>query len=448
MKLASIFTDKMVLQRGKEIRIFGEGEGCGFVDFHDTRVPFCCENGRFLATLPPESAGGPYTLSVTLGEECITLSDILVGDVYLTAGQSNIAAKMDETIDIEPLECDRVRLLLRGFNERDYANQTDDGNGEVWQYATKNGSYRFSAIGVEFARQLYKRTGVPVGIVATAIGSSRVDAWTPEEIVRTPAYREWVPADYRTFGDYPFNEPGWCFAHKLLPITPFSIAGVLWYQGESNTKPPACYHYAALLETMIGAWRAAFRDDTLPFYIVQLPPYCSTVEGASWVDVRVGQARAARTVPFVKMITTPETGEARMIHPARKAGVALALVRAVLTDMIGAEEEYSGPVAERFERLEHGLRITFSHATGLFILGDHMTDTFAFDRRGVAMTVAAEIEGNTLTLSWRRDVPAARVSMGWQNDAHHNLYNAAGYLASPFAYDLSAVDGENDEPQY
>ena len=448
MKLAGIFTDGMVLQRNKEIRIFGEGDGCGFVTFRDTRVPFSCENGRFLATLPPMEAGGPYTLSVTLGEESVTLSDVLVGDVFIASGQSNIAAHLNETVDIEPLACDDIRLYFRGLREDNHTDKDFDPDSEIWRHCKKENSRHFSAIGVEFARQLYKRTGVPVGILANAIGASRVDAWTPEEIVRTPAYREWVPADYRTFGDYPFNEPGQCYAQKVAPIAPLSVAGVLWYQGEANTKPPACYHYAELLETMIGAWRAAFLDDTLPFYVVQLPPYCSTVEGASWADVRAGQARVAHRVPHVKLITSPETGEARMIHPARKAGVALALVKAALSDMTGSEEEYSGPQAEHFERLPHGLRITFSHAKGLHILGDHMTDTFAFDRRGVAMTVFAEIEGDTLTLSWRRDVPAARVSMGWQNDAHHNLYNAAGYLASPFTYDMTAIDGESTEPTF
>lgn len=448
MKLASIFTNGMVLQRNKEIRIFGEGEGDGFVDFRDTRVPFSCEGGRFLATLPACPAGGPYTLTVSLGDESVTLSDVLVGDVFIASGQSNMAAEMIETVDIKPVDCEGVRLYFRGLTESNYHLGNFDPDGEVWRHCTKESSYHFSAIGVAFACELYKRTGVPVGILCSAIGASRIDAWTPEEIVTSPAYREWVPADYRTFGDYPFNEPGVCFAEKLLPIAPLTVAGVLWYQGEANTKPPACYHYEQLLQTMIGAWRQTLLDDTLPFYLVQLPPYTSTVAGADWAAVRAGQAAASRSIPHVKMVTIPETGESRMIHPARKAGVALALVRAVLTDLAGATEEYSGPVAERFERLAHGLRITFSHAKGLHILGDHMADTFAFDKRGVAMTVFAEICDNTLTLSWREDVPASRVSMGWQNDAHHNLYNGAGYLASPFTYDLTATEGENSEPQF
>lgn len=448
MKLATVFTDGMVLQRNKEIRIFGKGEGTGEVHFCGKVTPFSSLDGRFLATLPPEGAGGPYTLTVTMGEESITLSDVLVGDVFFAAGQSNIAAQMNETVDIKPFECEDIRLCFRGYRgESDYEKDAEKSD-EAWGVCTKESTFRFSAIGAEFARLWHEETGVPVGIVATAIGASRADAWTPEEIVCTPAYREWVPADYRTFGDYPFNNPGWCFAHKLLPLAPLSIAGVLWYQGEANTKPPACYHYDKLLTTLIGAWRKALADDALPFYVVQLPPHTSGVEGSSWPNVRAGQERAARNLPHVRLITCPETGEARMIHPARKAGVARALVRAAMVDLCGGCEEYSGPVAEKFERLDHALRITFSHAEGLHILGDHMTDTFAFDKRGVAMTVFAEIEGNTLTLSWRRDVPASRVSMGWQNDAHHNLYNAAGYLASPFHYDLTAADEENTDPQF
>ncbi len=446
MKLACLFTDGMVLQRNKEIRVFGEGEGDGFVDFRDTRVPFSSRNGRFLAILPACEAGGPYTLTVTLGEESVTLCDVLVGDVFIASGQSNMAAHMNETVDIKPVNCEGVRLYFRGLSSGEDSTYPHDG--ERWMHCTKESSYAFSAIGVAFGCEMHRRTGVPVGIICSAIGASRVDAWTPREIVTTPAYREWVPADYRTFGDYPFNEPGVCFAEKVLPIAPYTVLGVLWYQGEANSKPPACYHYGELLSTMIGAWRAAFLNDTLPFYLVQLPPYTSNVVGADWAAVRAGQESVSRNVKNVKMVTIPETGESRMVHPARKAGVALSLVRAVMADLFGGTEEYSGPIAERFERLDHGLRITFSHADGLAILGEHMTDTFAFDKRGVAMTIFAEIEGNTLTLRWRGDVEAMRVSMGWQNDAHHNLYNAAGYLASPFTYDLTAAEGENTEPKF
>lgn len=443
MKLAAIFTDGMVLQRNREIRIFGECEGDGFVDFRDTRVPFSAQNGRFLATLPPCSAGGPYTLTVTVGDESVTLTDVLVGDVLIASGQSNMAARMIETVDIKPVDCEGVRLYFRGLSSGEYATEQ-----EGWKHCTKESSYNFSAIGVAFGCEMYRRTGVPVGIICSAIGASRVDAWTPREIVTTPAYREWVPADYRTFGDYPFNEPGVCFSEKVLPIAPYTVLGVLWYQGEANSKPPACYHYEKLLSTMIDAWRKAFLNDTLPFYLVQLPPYTSNVAGADWAAVRAGQEGVSRNVKNVKMVTIPETGESRMVHPARKSGVALALVRAVMADLFGGTEEYSGPIAERFEPIDHGLRITFSHAKGLCILGEHMTDTFAFNPHGVAMTVFAEIEDSTLTLRWRADGTAVRVSMGWQNDAHHNLYNAAGYLASPFTYDMTAIDGESTEPQF
>lgn len=448
MKLSDIFSDRMVLQRNKEIRVFGEGEGEGYVDFCGKHTPFSCEDGHFLATLPAEEAGGPYTLTVSLGGECITLSDVMVGDVYIAAGQSNMELPVWETVDIFPIDCEGVRLYERRPTEIGFVRGRHECGGDVWEYCTADTARNFSAIGLAFGRNLHASTGVPVGILMCAIGASRIDAWTPAEIVNTPTYREWVPSDYQTYGNYLFNEPGWCFANKLLPLCPFSVAGVLFYQGEANTKPPACYHYDKLLSEMIGAWRGALADDALPFYIVQLAPHTSTVGGANWAAVRAGQERASRTLPHVKMVTIPETGESRLIHPARKAAVAGALVNAVLTDLSGKAHEYSGPIAERFEPIEHGLRVTFSHAEGLHIVGKYITDTFAFDERGVPTSVFAAIEENVLTLSWRQDMHAVRVSMGEQNDAHHNLYNASGYLASPFSFSLGEITGKNDSPQF
>ena len=445
MKLAGIFTDGMVLQRNKEIRIFGEGEGDGFVDFCDTRVPFSCEDGRFLATLPPLSAGGPYTLSVMLGDESVTLSDVLVGDVFIAGGQSNMEVPIYETVDIFPVECEGLRLYRKGPNSAEYSGNAarDD---ERWSHCTPESSRPFSAIGARFGQLMREKTGVAVGVISCALGSSRADAWTPYEIVDTPAYREWVPADYRTFGDYAFNERGWCYENKFLPLCPYSVAGVLWYQGESNTKPPACYHYDKMLKTMVDAWRRALCDDTLPFYVVQLPGHPSDI--GDWAAVRERQERFCKEDAHARLVTLPETGEAKMIHPARKAGVAEALARAVAVDLLGTAEEYSGPVAEHFERMEDGLRITFSHADGLHILGRHMTDTYVYDYRGVAATVFAEIEGNVLTLTWWKGLRVSRVSMGYGNEPYHNLYNAAGYLASPFSYDYTAVSEKNDEPTF
>ena len=446
MKLAAIFSDGMVLQRNKEIRVFGEGEGDGFVEFRDTRVPFSAENGRFLATLPACAEGGPYTLSVTLGGESVTLTDVLVGDVYIAGGQSNMEVPSYETVDIFPVDCAGVRLFRKGPNSAEYASKTKSEACDRWHPCRKETSRPFSAIGLLFGVSLYEKTGVPVGIISCALGASRIDAWTPYDIVDTPEYREWVPADYRTFGDYAFNERGWCYENKLLPLCPYSVAGVLYYQGESNTKPPACYHYDELLEKMTGAWRRALGDDTLPFYIVQLPGHPSDI--GNWAAVRERQERFCKKDAHARLITMPETGEAKMIHPARKSGVAKSLLGAVLADLVGSDAEYCGPIAESFELIEDGLRITFSHADGLYILGNHMTDTYVYDHRGVAATVFAEIEGNTLTLTWWKGLRTTRVSMGYGNEPYHNLYNKAGYLASPFSYTILKEEAENDQPVF
>ena len=150
MKLGCLFTDGMVLHRNKEIRIFGEGEGDGFVSFRDTRVAFSAENGHFLATLPACEAGGPYTLSVMLGDESVTLSDVMVGDVFLAAGQSNMEVPTYETVDVFPTACEGLRLYRKGPSAAEYVSSSPGEACDRWYPCTKESSRPFSAIGLRF----------------------------------------------------------------------------------------------------------------------------------------------------------------------------------------------------------------------------------------------------------------------------------------------------------
>ena len=440
MRLADIFGSSMVLQRDREIKIFGTGEGEGEIEFRGSTVHFSSVNGRFEVTLPPVGAGGPFEMRVTLNGDTQILTDVLVGDVYLAGGQSNMQFMVEESTDIFPEDCEGVRYFTEPHDARAYNEDRPFYNNRGWLHCTSEEAKKFSAIGFGVARELYKKTGIPVGIVDCCLGSSRVDAWTSPDIVNTPEYQALMPEKHEDYYFCKTNRDFWLYENKLLNVAPFVLNGVLWYQGESNRGAGEAFSYGKQLKIMIENWREVFSDPSLTFYVVQLAPFYELPDRkpCDWAAIRAGQEWASKNVPDTYMVTLQHTGEGKLIHPTRKYGLCVALANAVLNSKFGVDVEYSGPIAEKFEEIENGLRITFSHADGLHVRGEYLEDTFIRSRYGDHGDVLfPEIEGNVLTLRYRgAPFDGIRITMGYDNYCHHNLYNSSGYLASPFCYVL------------
>jgi len=424
MKLAAIFTDHMVLQRGKPIAVFGDGAGHGRIAFCGATVEFEAEDG-FLIHLPPMEAGGPYEMTVTLNGETTVLTDILVGDVYLAGGQSNMQFRVEESTDIPRLANPRVRHFQEGHCITDQGEEWTEFT--PWQVATAENLGTFSAIGYDAGRMLCEELDVPVGIIACNLGATRVDAWTAPAIVNTPAYQEMITQRHWDWTYYAFNHDSWPYRAKLLPVVPYGIAGVLWYQGESNRHPAEAVHYSTLLQQMIANWRDLWGEN-LPFYIVQIAPFADSPEN-DWAHIRQCQDFVTHVVPHTYLCTLAHTGEADNIHPTKKHQIATEVANAVLTAAFGYEREYCGPVVEKAEKTTDGAVVTFSHAEGMHFDGEP-ADLQVYDSEGNPLPYTVAVEGNTLVLT---APAAARVEMGFQNAPTHNLYNAAGYLASPFS---------------
>ena len=427
MKLDPIFTDHMVLQRNTPIALFGEGVGHGTVTLNGVVTEFDAE-GSFLIFLPAMAAGGPYELTVTMGDESVTFTDVLIGDVYLAGGQSNMQFRVEESVDIPRIPNPRVRVFTEGHGADENMNVWD--NYTPWQVATEENLEHFTAIGYDAGRMLCEELDVPVGIISCNIGASRVDAWTSPETVNTPAYQALVAEKHWDWHYYKFNQGSWCYKNKLSNVFPYSIAAVLWYQGESNRLEAEAVHYDKLLAAMIADWRSVWPCD-LPFYIVQIAPFADSPEN-DWPHVRQAQERAAKTIPHTYLCTLNHTGEADNIHPTKKHHLAVELKNAVLANAFGYDVEYCGPVYDTAEKTEGGATITFTHAEGLHFDGD-ISDLQVYDSEGNPLPYAAAIEGNTLILTADG---ISRIELGWQNACTHNLYNETGYLASPFCITL------------
>ena len=423
MKLAAIFTDHMVLQRDCPIAIFGEGNGHGTATLNGATIEFEAD-GRFVAYLPEMKAGGPYELTVTMGDESVTFTDVLIGDVYLAGGQSNMQFRVEESTDIPRIG----NPMVRHFTEGHFAdeNRVENYNYTPWQVATEENLEKFSAIGYDVGRMLCEKMDIPIGIISCNIGASRVDAWTAPEIVETAEYQQWLGNKHWDWHYYKFNQGSWCYLNKLLPIVPYTISGVLWYQGESNRLTEEAVNYDKLLSKLIANWRDLWQKD-LPFYIVQIAPHADG-EWNDWPHIRQAQERVTKEVSATYLCTLVHTGEADNIHPTKKHALAVQLTNSVLANAFGADLEYCGPVYDTVERTEAGIKITFTHAIGLHFDGDP-ADLSVFDAEGNAIPYTAAIQNDALYIIADG---IARIELGWQNAPTHNLYNDSGCLASPF----------------
>ncbi|MBO4934428.1 MAG: hypothetical protein J5441_04570 [Clostridia bacterium] len=426
MKLAEIFCDGMVLQRDREIRVFGSGKGEGKVDFLGRETRFTADGG-FVVTLPAASAGGPYEMRVTLGGEEAVIRDILVGDVYLASGQSNMALLLGEIGQEAYAETDAVRYFKEPHFPDDNLNPWLDFKG--WEKCGKEASKGFSAVAYYFAAKLNAETGVPVGIVCSSIGASTVDAWTSPEVVNTPEYQALVAVRHNDFFEYKFNQNCWLYRHKLQPLIPYSFAGALWYQGESDRRVEEARNYDKMLAALINDWRGRFGYE-LPFYCVQIMPFNEPESEPAWAVIREGIEKASKSLDKTYMVTLFNTGEADNIHPTKKRGVGEALANAVLCRQFGREVEYCGPVLEAVSVADGEAKLTFSHADGLRFEGAPR-DVYALLPDGEAPAECAIADGAVFV---KLPPDAAGVSMGFRNAPEHNLYNSSGYLASPFRY--------------
>lgn len=424
MQLAAVFTDHMVLQRNKPIAVFGEGCGRGRIELNGAVVEFEATDG-FLVHLPSMEAGGPYTMTVTLNDTTCVLSDILVGDVYLAGGQSNMQMRVEETADIPRMANPQVRVFTEGHGADE--NMVTWYNPQPWQVATAENLPHFTAIGYDVARMLQEQLCIPIGIVSCNIGASRVDAWTDPAIVDAPAYQAMLAQRHYDWHYYRFNQDSWCYRTKLLPLVPYGIAGVLWYQGESNRHPAEAVHYHTLLAQMIENWRDLWGEN-LPFYILQIAPFADSNDNA-WAPIRQGQEWVTKHIPGAYLCTLVHTGEADNIHPTNKHTLATEVSHAVLATAFGDHREYCGPVWDTAEKTDTGVCITFTHADGLHFDGEP-ADLLVFSADGTPLPCTATVEGAALCI----DAPhIARVELGYRNAPTHNLYNDSGFFASPFS---------------
>ncbi|MCX7598833.1 MAG: sialate O-acetylesterase [Armatimonadetes bacterium] len=443
VKLPALVGDNMVLQRDAKLRIWGTadpGEEIAVAFCGQEKATAADKRGRWHVTLGPFPAGGPFEMTIT-GRNTITLRNILVGEVWVCSGQSNmewpVAASLNAEQEIAAANWPQIRLFTVHKAISTFA--LDDCMG-AWVPCSPATIGGFSAVGYFFGRELHKALGVPVGLINSSWGGTVAEAWTPEFALRAdPEFQgilEWR-AKAIAEGKVDQNTPTVLYNAMIEPLTDFAVRGAIWYQGESNAGNPKGYR--RLLPAMIAAWRQAWRDDRLAFLIVQLANFMavqSTPVEEGWAAIREVQWEIAETVPYCGMASAIDIGQADDIHPRNKQDVGRRLALCALARVYGRNVEYSGPTFKSMTVRNGKAVLSFTHTTGGLVVRGEELKGFAIRGEGSDWVWAkARVEGDKVVL-WADGVakPSA-VRYGWANNPIGNLYNGAGLPANPFRTD-------------
>lgn len=358
MTLNPIFSDHMILQAGKPVRVFGTGSGTVTVTLANANVCVTASADSWLAELPAFDYGGPYEMTVTLNGEVRQLNDIWFGDVYLVAGQSNNQFKMWQTNTPKDYYADSDSLRLftvdrledegkhvwtaEGWKSfcKDGTPGTFDGEhyeaADGWVCAQADLVQFWPALGYLFGSALLKESDRKIGLIACYQGASVIQSWVPAHHFDGTALD--LPPELRSDGFKNlayrlWNGDGNLYEAMLKTIFPIPMKAVVWYQGEANTTGADSNHdtYAGMLTSLIEKWRSDFKDTDLPFIIIQIHDYIHGIkrENGDWRAVQAAQETVCRTVPHTHLVKSGDLCETDDIHPKSKLALALRIADAI-----------------------------------------------------------------------------------------------------------------------
>ena len=472
--LPALLADHMVIQRGLPVHVWGMAaphEAVSVAFRGETKSATTDNDGRWSVFLSPGEAGGPFELTIK-ATNTIVLNDVLVGDVWVASGQSNMEFAMTSLVNSEPeiaaAQFPKVRIFIVKHKPADYPLENVESKG--WAACTPETVADSSAVAYFFARNIQQKLGVPIGLIETFWGGTAAESWTSlhglsadaslmpvfSERAKTLAeesttrlrqekeereyqvavaqakadgkpipWRQWHP-------DFAAWAPAALYNGMIAPLTPFAIRGVIWYQGEANSGERAPL-YARLFQTMIRDWRNSWGEGDFPFLFVQIANWNTAPEGL-WPDVRNAQ-RQALALKNTGMAVTIDIGDPEDIHPKDKQDVGLRLALAARAITYGEKVEWSGPLYRQVTQEDHALRVWFDHASGVAakgVAGALLTGFEVAGADGKYSLADAKIDGASVIVSSAAVPNPVSVRYGWAANPNCNLVNKEGLPASPF----------------
>jgi sialate O-acetylesterase len=464
--LPRIFGSNMVLQRNKPIPVWGwadPGEKVTVQFNKQVKKAKAGKDGSWKIELNQESAGGPYQL-IAIGKNTITMENVLVGEVWICSGQSNMewSVKNSDNAQREIRESDYPMIRHIQVPKTIAATPAKDITGGAWQKADSSTTANFTAVGYFFARKLFKELNVPIGLINASWGGTMVEAWTSKEAFENSEefknlFGTLTFADIQAAADKsgkavsPNAYPTLLFNGMINPIIPFAIRGAIWYQGETNAG--RAFQYRKAFPLMIQDWRSRFGQGNFPFYFVQLASFNASngnsAKGSGWAELREAQT-ATLSLPNTGMAVTMDIGESNDIHPRNKQDVGARLAAIALNNLYGVKTEYSGPLYQSYKTEGDKIVLSFTHADNGLVIKDKYGYLKGFEIAGADKKfyyAKAEIKNNQVIVYSDSVSNPVAARYGWADDMPEvNLYNKQGFPASPFRTDT--WKGVTDDAKY
>ncbi len=440
-KIASIFNHHMVLQQNTHVAIWGTDKPNTKItisaNWNEKQTTVSDKNGHWKLHIKTGKAGGPFTLKI-MGSTNVTLNDILLGEVWLCSGQSNMEMPMNGFAG-QPITGSNDILLnsdndeIRLFNvKRNMSTNPLDTCGGTWHVSNAETVENFSAVAYLYGKMLQEKLKVPVGIICSSVGGTRVEAWTKKEVLEQLKFEYKKKQNPNQKIDK--NDPSALFNAMIQPLIPFTIKGVLWYQGESNISNAS--QYKERFSAMINSWRKDWSIGDLPFYFTQIAPFEYSKEfNAAYL--REAQLQTMQQTVHTGMAITMDIGEKDCIHPAQKKQVAERLAYWALAKTYGFSGFlYSGPIYKSMSVTDNKVQLEFDYApNGLTSFGKSLSQfTIAGADRKFHPAKAEIIKGKLTVYSENVSNPVA-VRYGWENYTEGTLFNLGGLPASSFRTD-------------
>jgi sialate O-acetylesterase len=476
LKLPALIADNMVLQQQATISLWGwdnPGQQVTIAASWNKKALHTTtgSNGNWLLELNTPKAGGPFTISIA-GSSSATIRNVLLGEVWLASGQSNMEFFMGKTSNGSyngvPAYEQEIRAadypLIRMIDvPNTVADEPADDFAGQWKICSPQTADTFSAVAYYFARSVHTATGLPVGIINATWGGTPAESWTRKDILQKdssfavileryksqcaayPAAMEAFKAELEKWkadtsktkaavprepmGPRNNKSPYKLYNGMIAPLLQYTIKGTIWYQGENNAD--RAFQYRRLFPAMIANWRSDFHQPHMPFYFVQISPHRSQNP-----EIRDAQLHTLKTVPFTGMAVTTDNGDSLNIHPRNKKLVGERLARWALRNQYGKKDTVvSGPLYKSMITAGNKIRVSFDYAEGMHTTANSLTEFTIAAADGIFVTANALIEGKTI-LVWSDAITApVAVRFAWRNIPHPDLYNKAGLPASPFRTD-------------
>lgn len=491
--VADVFTDHMVLQRNALVKIWGEAKSGSLVEvrFAGQLRKIKATKGKWQVTLKTGEAGGPYKLEVINGNNKVSFQDVLIGDVWLAGGQSNMEFALRRVKDArtEISLADYPQIRYYKVPRKFYPEQ--DVSKASWNVCSPQTASEFSAIAYYFARNIHKGLNVPIGIIQTPVGGTTAEAWTSRALLMSDKdfrpivqhydsivnsygsdgyeklynryvaslteyqhlsaeQKKYIAKPVEPMGRKNFHRPIGLSETMLSTVIPYTLKGFLFYQGESNTARGS--QYRKLFPAMINEWRTSWGQGDIPFLFIQLPRF--ETKTRYWYELREAQYLTSLHVKNTAMVVAFDQGNPKDIHPIVKDTVGWRLSQLALGKVYGKKVVCQGPEFKKMTKTDDGsLLLYFNNAGTGLVAKDNASKLSGFTiagRDGKFYPAEAVIAGKNQVKVKNSQVTApVDVRYLWVNSTDMNLFNKEGFPATSFRTDKYPLvtEGVNVNPE-